>query len=115
MLPGGRGAGSEKMLPICARAGGASGTVVAKTSATKPVKAMFRNMSCGFNRRIGLLTIVQGYRVSAAREVHPLTRRIRRGKGGFRPLPGPHHKWNSPPLEPPRGDAPNHQPPEQPE
>src|SRR5207237_6880849 len=67
MLLGGRGAGSEKILPICARAGsGASNTVVAITRATGPVRAMARNISCGFNGRIGNgrigpLTIVQGY------------------------------------------------------
>src|SRR6266702_3928405 len=107
MVPGGRGAGSEKILPICARAGGASETVVAITRATGPLRAMARNISCGFNGRIGLLTIVQGYSVIRRSQGNRLTRRIRRGKGGFRPLPGPNDKWNSPPLETPRGHAPN--------
>ena len=43
--PGGRGAGSEKILPICACAGGASEIVVAATRAAKPVRAMVRNIS----------------------------------------------------------------------
>ena len=42
---GGRGAGSEKILPICARAGGASEIVVAATRAARPVRAMVRNIS----------------------------------------------------------------------
>ena len=37
ILPGGRGDGSEKILPICARAGGASEIVVAARRAAKPV------------------------------------------------------------------------------
>ena len=45
MAPGGRGGGSEKILPICACAGGASEIVVAATRAAKPVRAMVRNIS----------------------------------------------------------------------
>ncbi len=45
MLPGGRGAGSEKILPICACAGGANEMVAAATRAANPVKAMVRNIS----------------------------------------------------------------------
>src|ERR1700722_15435242 len=50
MLLGGRGAGSEKMLPICARAGGASAIVVAARTAAKPVRTMVRNISRGFKK-----------------------------------------------------------------
>ena len=56
MAPGGRGAGSEKILPICARAGGASASVEAAIRAAKPVRAMVRNISRGFKGRIGLAT-----------------------------------------------------------
>ena len=45
IAPGGRGAGSEKILPICARAGGASEIVEAATRAAIPVRAMVRNIS----------------------------------------------------------------------
>jgi hypothetical protein len=45
MLPGGRGSGSEKILPICARAGGASEIAVAASKAARPVRAMVRNIS----------------------------------------------------------------------
>src|SRR3978361_240873 len=41
----GRGAGSEKILPICACAGGASEIAVAANRAAKPVRAMVRNIS----------------------------------------------------------------------
>ena len=53
--------GSEKILPICARAGGASEIVVAATRAAKPVRTMVRNISRGFNRRIGLATLYRFY------------------------------------------------------
>src|SRR5260370_28642951 len=89
MLPGGRGAGSEKILPICARAGGASETVVAITRATGPLRAMARNISCGFNGRIGLLTIVQGYSVIRRSQGNPLTPPIPRGKRRVLPPPPP--------------------------
>src|SRR5258708_37259866 len=89
MLPGGRGEVSEKILPICARAGGASETVVTITRATGPLRAMARNISCGFNGRIGLLNIVQGYSVIRRSQGNPLTPRIRRGKWGFRDSPRP--------------------------
>ena len=56
IAPGGRSGGSEKILPICARAGGASEIVEAATRAAKPVRAMVRNISRGFKRRIGLAT-----------------------------------------------------------
>src|SRR4029077_9760211 len=45
MLPGGRGAGSEKILPICARAGVASETAAAANRAARPAKAMVRDIS----------------------------------------------------------------------
>src|ERR1700692_185604 len=45
IFPGGRGDGSEKILPICARAGGASEIVVAARRAAKPVRAMVRSIS----------------------------------------------------------------------
>ena len=45
IAPGGRGGGSEKILPICACAGGASEIVEAATRAAKPVRAMVRNIS----------------------------------------------------------------------
>ena len=45
MAPGGRSGGSEKILPICACAGGASEIVVAAIRAAKPVRAMVRNIS----------------------------------------------------------------------
>ena len=71
MLPGGRCTGSEKIVPICARAGGAAKIVVAATRAAKPVRAMVRNISCGFNGRIGLTTLYRGYQPLAG---HRLTR-----------------------------------------
>ncbi|GAB7000503.1 hypothetical protein JCM18382A_52710 [Bradyrhizobium sp. 17-4] len=55
--PGGRGAGSEKIVPICARAGGASEMVEAATKAAKPVRATVRSISRGFRGRIGLATV----------------------------------------------------------
>ena len=74
-------AGSEKILPICARAGGASEIVEAATRAAKPVRAMVRNISRGFKGRIGLATL---YRLIRRSQGLRLTRRIRRGKGaGF--------------------------------
>jgi hypothetical protein len=45
ILPGGRGGESEKIVPICARAGGASENVAAAMMAAKPVRAMVRNIS----------------------------------------------------------------------
>ena len=54
MFPGGRSGGSEKILPICARAGVAGEITVAATNAAKPVRTMSRNISRGFNGRIGL-------------------------------------------------------------
>src|SRR5947207_14731914 len=96
MLLGGRGAGSEKILPICARAGsGASNTVVAITRATGPVRAMARNISCGFNGRIGNgrigpLTIVQGYIVYPPLAGQPVNTPNTAGKGRFpTPFPAP--------------------------
>src|SRR5258705_2440275 len=68
------------MLPICARAGGASEIVEAAMRAAKPVRAMVRNISRGFNGRIGKRIL---YRQSAARRASRLTRRIRRGKKGL--------------------------------
>ena len=61
ILPGGRGAGSEKMLPICARAGGASEIVVAASRAAKPVRAMVRNISRGFEKANRADAIVHYY------------------------------------------------------
>ena len=45
IAPGGRSGGSEKILPICARAGGASEIVEAAIRAAKPIRAMVRNIS----------------------------------------------------------------------
>ena len=61
MVPGGRGGGSEKILPICARAGGASEIVEAATRAAKPVRAMVRNISAASKGRIGLATLYRLY------------------------------------------------------
>jgi hypothetical protein len=41
MLPGGRGAGSEKILPICACAGDASGIVAAAMKAANRSRQWF--------------------------------------------------------------------------
>jgi hypothetical protein len=61
-LPGGRGTGSEKIVPICARAGSATGIAApkaAKTAATE-AKARVRCISravltdeSGFGRSVG--------------------------------------------------------------
>src|ERR1044072_9907994 len=45
MAPGGRSGGSEKILPICACAGGASEVVVAAIRAARPVRAMVLSIS----------------------------------------------------------------------
>src|ERR1700712_5820287 len=88
MAPGGRGAGSEKILPICARAGGASEIVVAANRAAKPVRAMVRNIS-RLQKANRARDIVQWYRHIRRSQGNRLTRRIRRGKGGVPPPPPP--------------------------
>src|SRR5438105_7786202 len=45
MLPGGRGNGSEKILPICACAGGATEIAAAANNVARPVRAMVRSIS----------------------------------------------------------------------
>src|ERR1700716_2010786 len=77
-LPGGRGAGSEKILPICACAGGASEIAVAANRAAKPVRAMVRNIS-RLQKANRARDIVQWYRHIRRSQGNRLTRRIRRG------------------------------------
>src|SRR3974390_2000161 len=58
MPAGGGGTGSEKMVPICACAGGTKekpeASASAASAAVNPLKALVRNIVCRFNRRIGL-------------------------------------------------------------
>src|SRR5205085_9537924 len=46
-LPGGRGAGSEKIVPSWARAGGAAASAAAAIRAANPVNAMVRSIRRG--------------------------------------------------------------------
>ena len=83
MLPGGRGTGSEKIVPIPARArGGASEIAMAAIRAAKPVRTMVRNISRGFNGRIGLTTL---YRDDHAARRAPVNTLITAGKGRLSP------------------------------
>src|SRR6478736_575363 len=89
MAPGGRSGGSEKILPICARAGGASEIVVAATRAAKPVRAMVRNIS-RLQKANRARDIVQTYPPLACPPVNtPNTA----GKGRF---PPPLRHWSAP-------------------
>src|ERR1700743_1422563 len=84
MLPGGRGTGSEKMVPMpCACAGCTSGSDAAIASAANGTASAAVKMVFGISRGFktgesGSWLIVQGY---AAQQHDRLTRRIRRGKG----------------------------------
>jgi hypothetical protein len=66
MLPGGRGAGSEKIVPICARAAGASEILLAAIRAAKPVRTIVRNISrlLQANRAQGYCSAQRYYRRS---------------------------------------------------
>src|SRR5260370_1345196 len=71
--------------------GGESESVGGGIRAAKQVRARVRNISRGFNRRIGLATYKHIRRSRALR----LTRRIRRGKGGFRPCPAAQKRFRA--------------------
>src|SRR6185369_13069185 len=85
MAPGGRSGGSEKILPICACAGGTSDVMVAAIRAARPVRAMVRSISrlLQANRA---RDIVQTYPPLAS---HPVNTPNTARKGRLAPLP-PH-------------------------
>jgi hypothetical protein len=55
-LPGGRGGGSEKIVPSCARADGIGAINSAAAMAARLAMLVVRNIVCGFNGRIKLAT-----------------------------------------------------------
>src|SRR4051812_14554529 len=85
MAPGGRSGGSEKILPICACAGGTSDVMVAAIRAARPVRAMVRSISrlLQANRA---RDIVQTYPPLAS---HPVNTANTARKGRLAPFP-PH-------------------------
>src|SRR3954462_13816760 len=85
MAPGGRSGGSEKILPICACAGGTSDGRVAAIRAARPVRAMVRSISrlLQANRA---RDIVQTYPPLAS---HPVNTRNTARKGRLAPF-SPH-------------------------
>src|ERR1700752_363984 len=85
MAPGGRSGGSEKILPICACAGGTSDVMVAAIRAARPVRAMVRSISrlLQANRA---RDIVQTYPPLASQPVNTANPA---GKGRLAPFP-PH-------------------------
>jgi hypothetical protein len=60
---------------------------MAAIRAASPVRTMCRNISRGFNGRIGLVSHCTRYSFNRRSRPNGLTRRIRRGKGGCRRLP----------------------------
>src|SRR6188474_2541845 len=85
MAPGGRSGGSEKILPICACAGGASEVVVAAIRAARPVRAMVRSISRLLQANRARDIVQAKYRLIRRSRANRLTRGIRRGKGVLPP------------------------------
>ena len=80
--PGGRGGGSEKIVPICACAGETNVTTVAAKNTARLVVTRFRDILRGFNSESGFQTLYG--RLTPPPAVHPVNTQNTAEKGQLR-------------------------------